>query len=282
MDPATVSPELLSRIEFLVPDGRASLSLLPGMPSLRVIQTLSAGVDWLAGRVPDGVRVHNAAGVYDTPLAEWTLAAILAVLRGFPGAGAAQRRGAWERFEPEELLGRHVVILGYGSIGRAVEERLVPFGARISRVGRSPRPGVLGIDDLDGILPSTEVLVVLLPLSAGTIHVLDRRRLSLLPPGALVVNAGRGRVIDTAALREAAGSGRLRAALDVVEPEPLPSDDPLWQMPGVLITPHVAGDTAAAEGRAVRLAADQLRRYVAGEELRNVVPDYLLERLDPE
>ncbi len=281
VDPATVSDGLLARIEFLVPPGRASLGLFERMPRLRVIQTLSAGVDWLAGHVPDGVHVHNAEGVYDTPLAEWTLAAILAVLRGLPAAGAAQRRGAWEQLEPEELLDRHVVILGYGSIGRAVEERLVPFGARISRVGRTGRPGVLGIDDLDGILPSTEVLVVLLPLARSTVRLLDRRRLRLLPPGALVVNAGRGRVIDTAALRDEVGAGRLRAALDVVDPEPLPPDDPLWRMPGVLITPHVAGDTAAAETRAVRLAADQLRRYVAGEAMRNEVPSYLLERLDP-
>jgi len=281
VDPATVSDGQLARIEFLVPPGRASLGLLPRMPRLRVIQTLSAGVDWLAGHVPDGVRVHNAAGVYDTPLAEWTLAAILAVLRGFPGAEAAQGRGAWEEFEPEELLDRHVVILGYGSIGRAVEDRLAPFGARISRVGRTARPGVLGIDDLDGILPSTGVLVVLLPLARTTVRLLDRRRLGLLPPGALVVNAGRGRVIDTAALRDEVGAGRLRAALDVVDPEPLPPDDPLWRMPGALITPHVGGDTAAAEKRAIRLAADQLRRYVAGEAMRNEVASYLLEKLDP-
>ena len=281
VDPATVSDGELARIEFLVPPGRASLGLLARMPALRVIQTLSAGVDWLAGHVPDGVRVCNAAGVYDTPLAEWTLAAILAVLRGFPAADAAQRRSAWERFEPEELLDRHVVILGYGSIGRAVEDRLAPFGARISRVGRTGRPGVLGVDALDGILPSTEVLVVLLPLARTTVGLLDRRRLGLLPPGALVVNAGRGRVIDTAALRDDVGAGRLRAALDVVDPEPLPSDDPLWRMPGALITPHVAGDTAAAEKRAIRLAADQLRRYAAGDEMRNEVPSYLLEQLDP-
>lgn len=277
VDPATVAEADLGRIEFLVPRGPGFAGLLARMPALRVVQTLSAGVDWLAGRVPDGVRVHNAAGVYDVPVAEWTVGAILASLRRFPESRDAQQDRAWRDTHPEELLDRRVTILGYGSIGRAVEDRLRSFGPRLTRVARSARDGVRGFGDLDAVLASSDVLIVLLPLTRETDRLLDRRRLALLPDGALVVNAGRGRLIDTASLRDELAVGRLRAALDVVDPEPLPADDPLWSAPGLLLTPHVGGDTTAAEGRAVRLAGDQLRRYASGVPLLNPVAPYLLE-----
>ncbi len=242
----------------------------------RVIQTLSAGVDWLVGHVPEDVLVCNARGVYDVPLAEWVVGVILAQQRGLAAARDAQRRGEWVELQPEELAGRRVVILGHGSIGTEVAKRLRPFDVEIVGVARTAREGVLGMDALDDVLPAADVLVDLLPLTSETAGLLDARRLGLLPDAALVVNAGRGRTVDTDALVEELRTGRLRAALDVTDPEPLPPGHPLWTLPNALITPHIAGDSPQAEVRAFRLAGDQVRRLSAGEPLINQVPRYQL------
>jgi phosphoglycerate dehydrogenase-like enzyme len=271
----------LADVELIVPSMRvrpALLELLAGpRRRLRAIQTLSAGVDWLVGRVPEHVAVYNARGVYDAPLAEWVLGAILAMQRGLVQARDAQARHAWDTIEPPELFGRRVVILGLGSIGTAIADRLRPFGVEVSGVGRTARAGVRGLDDLDDVLRDAEILVNILPLTGATSGLLDARRLGLLPDGALIVNAGRGRTIDTGALVEELRSGRLRAALDVTDPEPLPKDHPLWDLPDVLISPHMAGDSPASTVRAFELAGDQVRRFAAGEPLINHVARYLLE-----
>jgi phosphoglycerate dehydrogenase-like enzyme len=269
----------LSRVEFLVPADwarRVVLAELGAMARLRVVQTLSAGVDWLRGRVPDGVVVCNARGVYDGPVAEWVVGAILAMQRGLLTTRDAQVAGDWRPFVADELAGLRAVILGYGSIGSAVAERLRPFGVEVVGVARTRREGALGLDDLDLALPTADILIDLLPLAAETTGLLDARRLGLLPPGALLVNAGRGATVDTAALVDAIRSGRLRAALDVTDPEPLPPDHPLWRLPGVLISPHVAGDSRRSLARAFALAGDQIRRFAAGERLENQVPPHLL------
>ncbi len=271
----------LSRVELIVPIGRVRQPLLellaaPAPGRLRVIQTLSAGVDWLVGRVPDGIMVCNARGAYDGPLAEWVVGAILAFQRGFVRARDAQAQGAWTSFEPDELGGRRVVILGFGSIGGAVAERLRPFGVEITAVARTARDGILGFGDLDGVLPGAEILVNLLPLTSETAGFLDARRLALLPDGALLVNAGRGRTVSTPALVAELERGRLRAALDVTDPEPLPPGHPLWTLPNVLVSPHIAGDSPRATERAFALAGDQVRRYATGEPLVNEVARYLL------
>lgn len=272
-------PPELGRVEMIVPADwarRTVLDALPGMNRLRVIQTLSAGVDWLAGRVPVGVTVCNARGVYDGPLAEWVLGAILAMERGLIAARDAQREAGWRPLVPGELAGRHVVILGFGSIGAAVAERLRPFGVAVSGVARTRRDGAFGLDDLDALLPRADVLVDLLPLTGATAGFLDARRLRLLPDGALLVNAGRGRTVETAALVRELERGRLRAALDVTDPEPLPAEHPLWRLPNALVSPHMAGDSPESLARAYRLAGDQVRRFAAGERLRNEVPSYQL------
>ncbi|HYK96221.1 MAG TPA: NAD(P)-dependent oxidoreductase [Candidatus Dormibacteraeota bacterium] len=270
----------LSQVELIVPIPRvrpALLALLDGPPGpLRVIQTPSAGVDWLIGRVPPGVRVCNARGAFDAPLAEWVLGAILAIQRGQIRARDAQARAAWEPFEPDELGGRRVVILGMGSIGNAIAERLRPFGADVVGIGRTRREGMLGPDDLDAALPAADILVSMLPLTSATRGLLDARRLALLPDGALFVNGGRGRTVDTAALLAELETGRLRAALDVTDPEPLPPEHPLWRLPNVLVTPHMAGDSPRSAMRSFQIAGDQVRRYAAGEPLLNEVPRYLL------
>jgi phosphoglycerate dehydrogenase-like enzyme len=270
----------LAEVDLVVPYMRIREPLLEllagGGRRLRVIQTLSAGVDWLAGLVPEHVMVCNARGVYDAPLAEWVVGAVLAMQRGLVQSRDAQARCEWEAIEPPELSGRRVVILGVGSIGTAIAARLRPFGVEVIGVGRTARDGVRGLADLDAVLRDAEILVNILPLTGETRGLLDARRLGLLPDGALLVNAGRGRTIETAPLVEELGAGRIRAALDVTDPEPLPPDHPLWGLPNVLISPHMAGDSPGSTIRAFELAGDQVRRFAAGEPLINEVARYLL------
>jgi phosphoglycerate dehydrogenase-like enzyme len=164
-----------------------------------------------------------------------------------------------------------------GSIGTAIAARLRPFGVDIVGVGRSARDGVRGLEDLDDLLPTADILVAMLPWTSETSGILDARRVALLHDDALFVNAGRGRTVDTAALTRELASGRLRAALDVVDPEPLPADHPLWALANVLISPHMAGDSPSTTIRCYQLAGDQIRRFAAGQPLVNEVPRYLLE-----
>ena len=286
VDVRLVSPEPaplpdLAEVDLVVPLRRIRDPLyetLAGPPGrLRVIQTLSAGVDWLAGRVPEHVMVCNARGVYDAPLAEWVVGAILAMQRGLVQARDAQARHEWDEIEPPELSGRRVVILGFGSIATAIAGRLQPFGVEVIGVGRTAREGARSLVDLDEVLRDAEILVNILPLTRDTTGLLDARRLGLLPDNALLVNAGRGRTVDTAALVDELRAGRLRAALDVHETEPLPADDPLWDLPNVLVSPHMAGESPATTVRAFELAGDQVRRFARGEPLINEVARYLLE-----
>jgi phosphoglycerate dehydrogenase-like enzyme len=270
----------LTHVDLMVPAGWARQPLLDALSTpgrLRVIQTLSAGVDWLVGRVPDGVMVCNARGVYDGPLAEWVVGVILAFQRGLLRARDAQAEAAWASFEPDELAGSRVVILGFGSIGTAVAQRLRPFGVEIVGVSRTPRDGVVGLEDLDDVLPRADILVDLLPLTSETVGFLDTRRLALLRDGALLVNAGRGSTVETPALIGELEKGRLRAALDVTDPEPLPAGHPLWTLPNAFISPHIAGDSPGSTIRAFALAGDQVRRFAAGQPLINEVARYLLE-----
>ena len=266
-------PQEILDAEFLVPSAsdHGILGLLPRMRSLRVIQTLSAGVDWLLPSVPRGVAVCDAGGTRDAAVAEWVLAAILSSQKKLPQMRDHQRERRWEWTQCSELAGQTVMVLGYGSIGAAVEARLRPFEVELIRVARHVRSGVHSVDELSSLLPRAEIVVVLLPLTPATTGLLDSRSLARLPPGALLVNAARGPIVDTSALLELLEQGRLRAALDVTDPEPLPRDHPLWDAPGVLITPHFAGDTPAADRRAFVLVGEQVRRYVRQEPLANVV-----------
>jgi phosphoglycerate dehydrogenase-like enzyme len=268
-------PRAILDAEFLVPgsgDPRV-LELLPRMSALRVIQTLSAGVDWVAPVVPPGVTLCDASGTRDVAVAEWVLAAILSSTKTLPELRDRQRERRWEWRQSGELAGATVMILGYGAIGAAVEARLAPFGVDLIRVARHARAGVHSVDELGELLALAEVVVVLLPLTPATTGLLDADLLARLRPGALLVNAARGPILDTGALVELLRAGRVRAALDVTDPEPLPADHPLWDAPGVLITPHFAGDTVAAERRAFALVGEQVRRCVRDEPLANVVRD---------
>jgi phosphoglycerate dehydrogenase-like enzyme len=266
-------PDAVLDAEFLVPrsgDQRTD-AVLGDMPHLRVIQTLSAGVEHLLPLVPAGVTLCDARGSRDVAVAEWVLAVMLAAEKQLPSLLEQQRKHDWQPRQVNELAGSTVMILGYGSIGAAVASRLEPFEVELIRVARHARSGVHSVDDLDSLLPLADVVVVLLPLTAATEQLLDGDTLARMRSGALLVNAARGGVIDYRALLELLENRRVRAALDVTDPEPLPATHPLWDAPGVLITPHLAGDTAAARRRAFAFVGEQVHRYVEGRPLENVV-----------
>jgi phosphoglycerate dehydrogenase-like enzyme len=258
-------------IEFVVPRWTESLALHE-LPALRVVQVLSAGVDWIADRVPQGVTLCSARGARDGAMAEWIVWALLADAKRARPLCEQQARGEWN-VVPLGDLARRVLILGHGSIGRETAARLEPFGVEVIGVVRRARPGVHTLDELPRLLPQVDAVVNLLPLTAATHGLVDADVLRCMRRGALYVNAGRGATTDTDALVAALNDGHVRAVLDVTDPEPLPAGHPLWSAPGVIITPHHAGDTPAAERAAWRVAAEQLRRYAAGEPLRNVVSD---------
>ncbi|WP_078503541.1 2-hydroxyacid dehydrogenase [Streptomyces sulphureus] len=266
----------------------ATLRPLPVMPNLRVVQMLMAGIDALEPSIPhlpDGTLVCNAQGVHDTSTAELALSLVLASLRGVPDFVRQQDAGIWNGGFRESLADKRVLIVGYGAIGAAIEERLVPFEvAEVLRVARhareAPRGPVRTLAELDGLLPLADAVILCTPLTDQTRHLADAAFLGRMKDGALLVNIARGAVVDTDALLAELGTpagpsgprkpGRLRAALDVTEPEPLPEDHPLWQAPGTLITPHVGGPTSAFRPRAERLLREQLGRWARGAPLDHV------------
>lgn len=266
----------LDDVEFYVlpyDRGPEPPKLIGRLPSLRVVQSLSAGVEALVPLLPAGVRLANGRGLHDLSVAEHALALIHAAQRDLPRWFAQQARGEWVREHTRSLADSRVLLVGYGSIGKAIERQLVAAEALVTRVASRPRPddGVHGVAELPALLPGADIVVLILPDTPATRGLIGPDELAALPDDALVVNVGRGTAIDTGALLAETRSGRLRAALDVVDPEPLPADHPLWTVPGVVITPHIAGGSASFYPRAKRLAAEQLRRYVRGEELLNLV-----------
>ena len=256
-------------LPFGVPGSR--LPMLAKLPDLRLVQLMSAGAERVIPHVPAGVTLCNARGAHDPAVAEWIMAVILAQVRGLPAFARAQQAGTWRPTAGEPLAGQTVLIVGYGSIGAAVERLLTPFGVTVERVARRARHGVSGLDDLPGLLPQADIVILLVPVTPATVQLADARFLGLMHDHALLVNAARGAVVDTDALLAELTAGRLRAALDVTDPEPLPPGHPLWSAPGLLLTPHVAGLSTQSIPRARAIVRDQLARYAAGEPLRNVV-----------
>ena len=247
------------------------------LPGLRVVQALSAGMDWLMPYVPPGVVACRAVGVHDGPVSEWVVTAILVMRRGFPEFIENQRLARWdqtsaERWTFDDLEGQTALILGYGSIGHAVAKRLTALGMQTVGVARHERGGAESVAALPRLLPRADVVVNLLPLTPETEKFVNADLLAQMKSGSLLVNAGRGSTVDTDALMEALNAGRISAALDVTEPEPLPPDHPLWRAPNVLITPHLAGATKRWFRRGYRFAGEQLRRYAVGEPLLGVEP----------
>ena len=285
-------------VDMLVPPsfGPRAADVVPRIRT-RYIQTLSAGVETIRPLVPAGVTLCNAQGVHDASTAEWAVTAILAALKWLPLYGSLQHEGHWiTRPEADaeyqriygvpndlgnivlvdELAGKRVLIVGYGSIGSAIEERLLPFGpgeiVRVARTARQdPHGPVHGIEELDALLPEADVVVLMTPLTPETRGLFGGRRIDRMRRGALLVNAARGPVVETAALVAALKTSRIRAALDVTDPEPLPAGHPLWSAPGLLLTPHIAGSTPGFLHNVYRFIGAQLRRLQAGDEPLNII-----------
>ena len=269
-----------------------ALRIWPYLRGVRLVLALMAGTEWIPDLVGPRVTICNGRGAHSISTAEWTIGAIFAVLKYFPFFLDVQREGVWKRrFEAparyaqisgdarplyppvmlEELTGKRVLLVGHGSIGQEIERMLAPFSVELTRVARTAREGVHAVSELDSLLPQAEIVILILPSTDESLHLIDSRRLALMRQGALLVNAARGPVVDTDALVAALESGRIRAALDVTDPEPLPDGHPLWSCPNLLLTPHVAGSSPQFGPRAVKVAMDELRRYMNGEPLRNVV-----------
>lgn len=245
-------------------------------PSVRFVQLLSAGADAALPVIPDGLALANAQGVHDAATAELTLTLVLASQRGFDEFAAAQAKGEWlpRKFRPG-LADKRVLILGYGSVGTAIARRLAPFEVELTAVASTARAGddlverIHGIDELTDLLPQHDIVISVLPGTEATKGILGTEVLAAVPDDGLVVNVGRGPALDTdAALAE---TGRLRFALDVTDPEPLPAGHPLWSAPGVIISPHVGGVTEAFRPRMVALLRRQLSALAAGERPLHVV-----------
>ena len=264
--------ELLEQVEFYAPKymGPApTLEIMAKMPNLKVCQLLTAGFENALPHLPAGAVLCNAAGVHDTSTAELAVGLTIAKLRGLDDFARAMPSGAWIHSGRDALADRNVIVIGAGNIGTAIRNRLLPFEVNLTMVGRTRRDGVRGIDELPSLLPTAQVVIVVVPLTPATRHLIDDEFLSALPDGALVVNVARGPVADTDAIVRHAN--RLRFALDVTDPEPLPADHELWQFPNVLISPHVGGHSSAFWPRINALVARQVAAWHEGRELVNVV-----------
>jgi phosphoglycerate dehydrogenase-like enzyme len=283
-------------IDVWIPDpySTKAMKAWPHLRGVKLVLSMMAGTEWIPGTVGPHVTICNAHGAHNVSTAEWTLAAILAMLKYFPLYLDIQHSGVWKRrFEAstlyaelngdrremyppvlgEELTGKTVLLVGYGEIGKEIERMLRPFEVGVLRVARSARtqPKVHAVSDLNGLLPNADVVVLILPATAESRGLIGTRQFARMRQGALLVNAARGPVVDTDALVEALRSGKIRAALDVTDPEPLPEGHPLWSCPNLLITPHVGASTTQFTPRALRTAADELRRYMKDEPLKNAV-----------
>lgn len=256
--------------------GKASvMHRLEALPSVQVVQLLSAGYEAVLPLVPPGVTLANAAGVHDTSTAELAVALTVSVLRGIGEFARAQTEGRWLGGTRPALADRRVLLIGVGNVGEAIADRLAPFEVSITRVGSRARDDerghVHGVHELAALLPEHEVVILACPLTEATRGLVDTAFLASMPDGGLLVNVARGPVVVTDALVEALADGRLYAALDVTDPEPLPADHPLWRSPNTLISPHVGGDTTAFPPRARALLRDQVERFAAGRPLVNIV-----------
>jgi phosphoglycerate dehydrogenase-like enzyme len=260
------------------------------------VLSMMAGTEWIPPTVGPHVTICSARGAHNISTAEWTVSSILAMLKYFPFYFDLQREGRWKRrFEAsahyaaingdqrplyppvmvEELTAKKVLMVGYGAIGQQIERMLAPFNVELTRVARSARidPEVHAVAALNSLIPQAEVLILILPATAESTGLIGAQQFALMRQGALLVNAARGPIVDTDALVNALNSGRIRAAVDVTEPEPLPDGHPLWRCPNLLLTPHVAGSTPQFAPRALETAAHELRRYMAGQPLQNMVQE---------
>jgi phosphoglycerate dehydrogenase-like enzyme len=264
--------------EVFLPPYRGSerpFPLVKQLPNLRLVQLLSAGVDEWNPHVPPGVMLANARGAHAGPVSEWILSAILTTYRRWPALIRYQDQHTWAHRLPgtdfETLHGKRVLIVGAGAIGTAVAHLLPPFGASPTLVGRSARGDVRGVDELPNLVNEHDIVVVICPLTLDTQGLINAKILAAMPDGALLVNAGRGRIVDTDALVQELAAQRLRAALDVTDPEPLPADHPLWTCPGLIVSPHSARTVPGTSQLCYEVASQQVAALAAGETPPNAV-----------
>lgn len=274
-DPADPMPsaEALEAEAIVTETDHAStiIQLLGRLPKLGLVQTQSAGFDLWAAHLPEGVKLSNARGAHGRATAELAIAMLLSIFRELKEFAEDQAIQDWATRTTDSLFEKRVLILGAGDLAQHLQAMLAPFGAESTLVGRTARDGVVTLETARELLPDTDAVIAVMPLSDATRHVIDAPFLAALPDGAVVVNAGRGGLVDTDALVAELQAGRLRAALDVTDPEPLPADHPLWSAPGLLLTPHVGGDTLGFEERAARIAARSIAQFAAGEPVENLV-----------
>lgn len=264
----------LSSVKFYVPPfpgDKSTVDMLRRLPSVEVVQTLTAGVDWIMPAVPRGVLLCNARGVHEASTSELAMAGILSLVKRIPEFVRLQDRGEWRHQRVGSLYGSSAVVLGHGAIGAAISTRLRSFGVDVVAVTRSGAGNSLVLAAAAEAMARCQILVLTLPLTEATHGLVDAAMLAGLPDGALVVNVARGQVVDNVALSAELISGRLRAVLDVAVPEPLPADSPLWTLPNVLITPHVGGNSDLFPILASRLVAAQMQRYLSGDQLMHRV-----------
>jgi phosphoglycerate dehydrogenase-like enzyme len=250
------------------------LSSLAGQP-VGVVQSQSLGYDGVADALPDGMLFCNAVGVHEAPTAELAVALILSAQRGLRELALNQARGSWDRAVYPGLAGSSVLIVGVGGVGEQVRRRIEPFDVTVTRVARTARDDEHGrvhaLGDLASLMADADIVVIAVPLSDSTRHLVDDDLLGRMRPGALLVNVSRGPIVDTDALVKHVRAGRVRAALDVVDPEPLPAGHPLWSLDGVTISPHLGGNVASMPARIDPLIREQLGRLARGLPPVNIV-----------
>ncbi|GAA1241077.1 2-hydroxyacid dehydrogenase [Prauserella halophila] len=270
-EPGQPLPEAAADAEVLVPGVGISGKVLSDLPKLRLIQLRSAGAEDWVDVVPPGVLLSTCRGAHGGSTAEWAVATLLSLYRELPDFQAAHAEGVWRPHGTDTLQGKRAVIVGAGDVGRQLERRLTPFDVRVTMVGMAARDGVHGVDDLPSLLAGADIVVLLVPLTSTTRGMVDAGFLAALPDGAVIVNAARGPVVDTDALLGELTSRRLRAILDVTDPEPLPAGHPLWTAPNVMITPHTGGFVGGMLARSYAVVARELERYAGGELPENLV-----------
>jgi phosphoglycerate dehydrogenase-like enzyme len=266
----------LAKITFYVPAymyGAAALTPIKDMSSLKVIQSPNAGVDDVIPLLPKGVTLCNAAGVHDASTAELALGLAIASRRGFYEFAQNQSKGQWLHTSNASLTDSKVAIVGYGNIGKTIARMLEGFDIDVTSFSRSGKDGALTMENFDHLLPTFDVIILIVPLNDQTRHFMNAKRISAMKDGASLINVARGAIIDTDALVSELNSGRISCALDVTDPEPLPAGHPLWSAPNTIITPHVGGDSKAFEPRGRALVEAQLARFAAGQPLINVVAE---------
>ena len=264
----------LDKVEFYVPrymGGPAAIAMIPDMKGLKIIQSPNAGVDDVLKIRPEGVTLCNAAGVHDASTAELAVALSIASRRGFADFAADQTAGRWVHVRKPSLADSNVAIVGYGNIGKMIGTMLENFEVSVTTFSRSGKDGALTFDHFDRMLPTFDVIILIVPLNDQTRHLMNAQRLAAMKNGAALINVARGAVVDTEALIAELNSGRITAGLDVTDPEPLPAGHPLWSTKNVIITPHVGGDSEAFTPRGRKLVEEQLARYASGQPLLHIV-----------